>query len=236
MSGIRRYRGIDRVLRHRVDPLVGADVAKGGRALVRLALNDLQTNQTHSAHPRHDDQYTEGTHVTLVAVEQTLEGKVAVVTGGSRGIGLGIAQSFVDTGAAVMLVSRKPDGLEAAAAELTRAAPGSDVAWFAGHVGREEDAEACMQATLERFGAVDILVNNAATNPYAGPTIGVDAGSTRQDLRGQPAGPAAVVAGGLEPLHARPRWRDHQHRRRAGPTRPRANSACTACSRRRWCI
>jgi NAD(P)-dependent dehydrogenase (short-subunit alcohol dehydrogenase family) len=108
-------------------------------------------------------------------VERTLEGKVAVVTGGSRGIGLGIAQSFVDTGAAVMLVSRKADGLEAAAAELERTAPGSDVAWYSGHVGRPEDAEACMQATLDRFGAVDILVNNAATNPYAGPTIGVDA-------------------------------------------------------------
>jgi NAD(P)-dependent dehydrogenase (short-subunit alcohol dehydrogenase family) len=108
-------------------------------------------------------------------VERTLEGKVAVVTGGSRGIGLGIAQSFVDTGATVMLVSRKPDGLEAAAAEIARAAPGSDVAWYAGHVGRQEDAEACMHATLDRFGAVDILVNNAATNPYAGPTIGVDA-------------------------------------------------------------
>ena len=107
-------------------------------------------------------------------MERTLEGKVGVVTGGSRGIGLGIALSFVDAGAAVMLVSRKPDGLEAAAAEIARAAPESDVAWYAGHVGRPEDAEACVQATLDRFGAVDILVNNAATNPYAGPTIGVD--------------------------------------------------------------
>jgi NAD(P)-dependent dehydrogenase (short-subunit alcohol dehydrogenase family) len=109
-------------------------------------------------------------------VNLRLDGKTAVVTGGSRGIGLGIAQSFVDAGAAVMLVSRKAEGLEAAAAELTDAAPGSDVAWFAGHVGRQEDAEACVQATLDRFGAVDILVNNAATNPYAGRTIGVDAG------------------------------------------------------------
>jgi hypothetical protein len=48
---------------------------------------------------------------------------------------LGIAQSFVDAGAAVMLVSRKPDGLEGAAAEITRAVPGSDVARYAGHVG-----------------------------------------------------------------------------------------------------
>ena len=107
-------------------------------------------------------------------MDRTLEGKVAVVTGGSRGIGLGIARSFADAGAAVMLVSRKPEGLEAAASDITRATPGSDVAWYAGHVGRIEDAKACMEATLDRFGAVDILVNNAATNPYAGPTIGVD--------------------------------------------------------------
>jgi NAD(P)-dependent dehydrogenase (short-subunit alcohol dehydrogenase family) len=115
-----------------------------------------------------------GSEVTLAAVNLSLDGKVAVVTGGSRGIGLGIAQSFADGGAAVMLVSRKPEGLEAAASDITRAAPGSQVAWYAGHVGRMEDADACIEATLDRFGAVDILVNNAATNPYAGPTIGVD--------------------------------------------------------------
>jgi NAD(P)-dependent dehydrogenase (short-subunit alcohol dehydrogenase family) len=103
-----------------------------------------------------------------------LEGKTAVVTGGSRGIGLGIAQAFADAGAGVMLVSRKSEGLEAAASQIQGATPGSQVAWYAGHVGHPEDAEACVDATLERFGAVDILVNNAATNPYAGPTIGVD--------------------------------------------------------------
>jgi NAD(P)-dependent dehydrogenase (short-subunit alcohol dehydrogenase family) len=107
-------------------------------------------------------------------VNLSLEGRVAVITGGSRGIGLGIAQSFADAGAAVMLVSRKPEGLEAAASQITQASPGSQVTWFAGHVGHVEDAEACIEATLERLGAVDILVNNAATNPYAGPTIGVD--------------------------------------------------------------
>ncbi len=95
-----------------------------------------------------------------------MDGKVAIVTGASRGIGKGIAKAFVDAGASVMLVSRKAEGLEAAAAEL-----GGDVAWFAGHVGREEDAAAAIEATIERFGALDVLVNNAATNPHAGPAI-----------------------------------------------------------------
>ncbi len=104
-----------------------------------------------------------------------LDGKVAVVTGGSRGIGKGIAKAFFDAGASVMLVSRKPEGLEATAAELGAAAP-ERIAWQAAHVGREEDAHTVMQATIDRFGAVDILVNNAATNPYAGVTIDCDAG------------------------------------------------------------
>lgn len=99
-----------------------------------------------------------------------LDNKVAVVTGASRGIGKGIAKAFADAGASVMLVSRKLDGLEAAAAEI-----GGDVACFAANVGRQEDAQAAIDATVEWFGRpVGILVNNAATNPYAGPVIDVD--------------------------------------------------------------
>jgi len=101
-------------------------------------------------------------------VDLRLDGKTAIVTGGSKGIGKGIARAFADSGANVMIVARKPEALEETAAEL-----GPNVAWFAGHVGREEDAEACVTATLERFGSVDILVNNAATNPHAGPMIDV---------------------------------------------------------------
>ena len=98
-----------------------------------------------------------------------LKGKAALVTGGSRGIGKGIARRFVEAGASVMLVSRKGDACEVAAREL-----GGDTAWRAGHVGRPEDAEACIDAVLERFGRLDVLVNNAATNPWNGPTIDCD--------------------------------------------------------------
>lgn len=98
-----------------------------------------------------------------------LDGKVALVTGGSRGIGKGIAKAFADAGARVMITSRKAESCEAAAKEL-----GDAVSWEAGHIGHAEDAERVIDATLERLGGLDILVNNAATNPYAGPTIDVD--------------------------------------------------------------
>jgi NAD(P)-dependent dehydrogenase (short-subunit alcohol dehydrogenase family) len=98
-----------------------------------------------------------------------LEGKVAIVTGGSRGIGKGIAQAFADAGARVMITSRKAEACEAAAKQI-----GASAEWAAGNIGNSEDAERVIDATLERFGRLDILVNNAASNPYAGPTIDVD--------------------------------------------------------------
>ena len=98
-----------------------------------------------------------------------LDGRVALITGGSRGIGLAIAQEMAASGARVMISSRKADGLEAAVATLD-----GEGAWFAANAGDPSDAAACVAATVERFGAVDILVNNAATNPYMGKTIDID--------------------------------------------------------------
>lgn len=98
-----------------------------------------------------------------------MDGKVALVTGASRGIGLAVAQALGAAGASVMLSSRKPDALEAAVATV----PGES-AWYVANAGDEEAAAACMQATVERFGGIDVLVNNAATNPYYGPTLDID--------------------------------------------------------------
>ncbi len=102
-------------------------------------------------------------------MEQRLDGKVALVTGGSRGIGKGIARAFLGAGARVMITSRKADACQQAVREL-----GEGAHFEAGHIGREEDAERVVGATLDRLGRLDILVNNAATNPYAGPTLEVD--------------------------------------------------------------
>lgn len=98
-----------------------------------------------------------------------LEGKVALVTGGSRGIGKAIARKFLNEGASVMLTSRKLEALESAAKEL-----GGPVEVCAANAGALDDAERCVGLTLEKFGAIDVLVNNAATNPYFGPSIDID--------------------------------------------------------------
>lgn len=102
-------------------------------------------------------------------MELRLDGKVALVTGASKGIGRAIATAFAESGARVMISSRKQDALDAAAASMT-----GEVATFAAHAGDPDQADACVAATVERFGSVDILVNNAATNPYFGPTIDID--------------------------------------------------------------
>ena len=102
-------------------------------------------------------------------MEISLRGKTALVTGASRGIGKAIAKSFVEAGAQVMLTSRKEDSLRAVANEID-----GETAVFAANTGDLEQGQACVEATIQRFGKIDILVNNAATNPYYGDTLGVD--------------------------------------------------------------
>ncbi|MEY3354110.1 MAG: hypothetical protein RLZZ16_912, partial [Actinomycetota bacterium] len=99
----------------------------------------------------------------------SLQGKTALVTGGSRGIGKAIAATFVRCGANVMIVSRKEDSLRATAAEI-----GGNIAYVAANTGDVDSAESVVEQTLAKFGAIDIFVNNAATNPYAGPMMEVD--------------------------------------------------------------
>jgi NAD(P)-dependent dehydrogenase (short-subunit alcohol dehydrogenase family) len=93
-----------------------------------------------------------------------LTGKVAIVTGGSRGIGRAIAQALAQAGADVVIASRKLDACEAVAAEI-RASTAAMATAIACHVGKWEDCGALVDKTIERMGRLDILVNNAGMSP-----------------------------------------------------------------------
>jgi len=101
----------------------------------------------------------------------SLAGKVALVTGGGRGIGKAITRRLAEAGAAVVIASRKLENLEATAQEFA-SLPGSVVP-IACHVGRLDQLENLVQQTEDRLGPVDILVNNSATNLGQGPALEV---------------------------------------------------------------
>jgi NAD(P)-dependent dehydrogenase (short-subunit alcohol dehydrogenase family) len=105
----------------------------------------------------------------------SLEGKVAIVTGASRGIGEGIARALARRRAKVVIASRKMDGLTTVAEAIK--ADGGEATPLVCHAGKEEQIEALVQDTVARYGKVDILVNNAATNPYFGPMMNIDWGA-----------------------------------------------------------
>ncbi len=101
-----------------------------------------------------------------------LSGKVAIVTGASRGIGEAIAKCLASHGAKVVLASRKIDGLTRVAEEIN--ARGGEAIPIACHTGQPEQVEKLVADTVARLGKVDILVNNAATNPHFGPMLSID--------------------------------------------------------------
>jgi NAD(P)-dependent dehydrogenase (short-subunit alcohol dehydrogenase family) len=102
-----------------------------------------------------------------------LTGRVALVTGASRGIGSAIASALAEQGAYVVLSSRKQADLDEEAARINAQYPERATA-IAAHAGRPEELERLVNSVMERHAHIDILVNNAATNPYFGPMIGAE--------------------------------------------------------------
>lgn len=100
----------------------------------------------------------------------SLENKVALITGASKGIGEAIAKVFAQYGAKVVISSRKQEDLDRLAKEI-RAESGSEVLPFAAHSGDINQLKNLLDKTIETFGRIDILVNNAATNPAFGPSL-----------------------------------------------------------------
>src|SRR5260221_895643 len=101
-----------------------------------------------------------------------VSGNVALVTGSTRGIGKSMAEELARAGAKVVLSSRKAEACEKARAEL--AAQGFDVLAQPCNVSRREDLKALVEATRAKWQRIDIVVANAATNPYYGPLTGID--------------------------------------------------------------
>lgn len=104
-----------------------------------------------------------------------LDGKVAIVTGASRGIGLAIAETFAREGANVAICGRKAETIQEAARSISRPGCGR-VLGVTAHMGRIEDIEKLLRTTETELGDVDILVNNAATNIAQGPCLTFDEG------------------------------------------------------------
>ena len=101
----------------------------------------------------------------------SLEGKVAFVTGGGRGIGKEIARRFAGAGGSVVIASRKMDNLQRTADEFA-SLPGKTLP-IQCHIGKPDSIEAAIAETENRFGTVDVVVNNGATNLEQGPSLSV---------------------------------------------------------------
>jgi len=99
----------------------------------------------------------------------SLKGKVAIVTGGSRGIGQAIAYGFAKAGAKVVVTSRKINDLEATVAEIK--AFGGEAFALPAHLGKFEEIQKMIDAVMEKYGRIDILVNNAGMSPSMGSVL-----------------------------------------------------------------
>lgn len=108
-------------------------------------------------------------------VDFNLDGRVALITGASRGIGEAIAMTLAQYGAYCILVSRKQEALEAVVAKIASA--GGKAEAVACNMGETEKISALFEQVAAKHGKLDILVNNAATNPYFGQMLGADEGA-----------------------------------------------------------
>ncbi len=110
----------------------------------------------------------------------TVDGRTAIVTGGSRGIGLAIAEDLLARGASVTITARDREGLDEALTELDA---GDRAIAVAGNTDDPDHRREVVETTIETFGAVDLLVNNAATNPQFGPIADADLGAVDKVLQ-----------------------------------------------------
>lgn len=102
----------------------------------------------------------------------SLEGKVALITGASRGIGEAIALEYAEAGAKVVLAARKPEALHAVAERIKAA--GQHALAVPTHAGKPDELARLVESAVTAYGQIDVLVNNAASNPYFGPMTDIE--------------------------------------------------------------
>jgi NAD(P)-dependent dehydrogenase (short-subunit alcohol dehydrogenase family) len=130
-----------------------------------------------------------------------LDNKVAIVTGGGRGIGRAIAQSYARAGAKVVVVARTAAPIEAVAAEISSA--GGKALAIAADVAKDADIARVVSATLAHFGGIDILVNNAAIIPASRNLVDSDAHAWREVIEVNLVAPALLIKAVLPGMIAR---------------------------------
>ena len=130
-----------------------------------------------------------------------LTDRVAIVTGGSRGLGRAIAIGYAAAGARVVVASRKADACDRVVSEIIDA--GGDALAVPTHVGRADDLDVLVEATVGRFGRLDIVVNNAA-NPLGGPLAELTPLAFEKAYATNVAGPVLLAAKALPHLEASP--------------------------------
>jgi NAD(P)-dependent dehydrogenase (short-subunit alcohol dehydrogenase family) len=108
-----------------------------------------------------------------------LSNKVAIITGASSGIGKEIALGFAEMGSRVVIASRRQESLELVADEIR--AKGGEALPITCHIGKLDQISNLFDKVMEKYGRVDVLVNDAATNPYFGPVLHADEGRVGQD-------------------------------------------------------
>jgi NAD(P)-dependent dehydrogenase (short-subunit alcohol dehydrogenase family) len=125
------------------------------------------------------------------AAQLRLDGKAALVTGGTRGIGRAIAEAYAAAGASVAIMARKPDELAEAEASLREA--GARVTTYAGSAGDADAIDGVVKHCIEELGGVDIVVNNAGTNPVFGPVIDIEHRAIRKIFEVNLEGPLLLA-------------------------------------------
>ena len=120
-----------------------------------------------------------------------LDGRVAIVTGASKGIGAAIAQALAESGARVVVSSRRQEAVDEVAHAIVAA--GGEAIAVAAHVGKLDDARALVDRTVAHWGGVDVVVNNAATNPVFGPILDADAAAFEKIFAVNVQGPLEIA-------------------------------------------